>query len=663
MMAPKLFTLDESFLDKYRTKTPPFGFNGLGELVYRRTYSRVKDDGINEVWWETVQRVVEGCYRMQQRHIQSHRLSWDHKKAQRSAQEMYDRIFTMKFLPPGRGLWAMGTPLTEERGLQAALFNCSFASTESVRTELTEPFTFLMDASMLGIGVGFDTAGADKLAAQLQIHAPQGDPVTFQIPDSREGWVESLERMLLSYFEPEQPPVVFDYTIIRAEGEPIKGFGGVSSGYKPLERMHDHIRRILEAHTGRTMSVTGLVDIMNVIGKCVVAGNVRRTALIAFGPPTDEYLDLKNATVNPERNHPTDGWGWTSNNSISATLGMDYTEAAQRVALNGEPGFLWLQNIHNYGRMGDKPTTSDNKVRGANPCAEIPLESYELCNLTETFPARHESLEDFQRTLKYAYLYSKTVTLSTTPWPRTNKVMLRNRRIGLSMSGIQQFVAQHGLDTFRQWCETGYATVKEYDQVYSDWLAIPRSKRVTTIKPSGTVSLLAGATPGMHWPEDITYIRRMRLSAKSPLVKALKKAGYPLEPAAGDPMSMVVEVPVKLEEPGLRTLSQVSMWEQLAMAAFLQKYWSDNMVSCTITFDPETEGPQIAAALAHYQYQLKGISFLPRKPMGAYLQMPYEAIDDAEFQRRITALKPLKFGETAEDVLAERFCNNDSCTL
>ena len=106
------FTLSPAFVKKYVRKKPPFGFNGLGELVYMRTYSRIKEDGKNEMWWETVKRVVEGAYNMQKKWIDSHQLGWNPWQAQRSAQDMYERIFNMKFLPPGRGLWAMGTEIT-----------------------------------------------------------------------------------------------------------------------------------------------------------------------------------------------------------------------------------------------------------------------------------------------------------------------------------------------------------------------------------------------------------------------------------------------------------------------------------------------------------------------------------------------------------------------
>jgi len=652
------FRLSELFMAKYRRKKAPFGFNGLGELVYNRTYSRLKADGKNEQWWETVQRVVEGTFNMQKHHIDAHGLGWNAWKAQHSAQEMYDRIFNMKFLPPGRGLWAMGTPITEEKNLHAALNNCAFVSTDQLKSDFSKPFAFLMDASMLGVGVGFDTKGENTII--LKGTNPARNQEVYIIPDTREGWVESL-KMLLDSYSLGTGAVVFDYTQIRPAGVPIKGFGGESSGPDPLIELHEKSREILDAEIGRPLSITAIVDIMNLIGKCVVAGNVRRSAEIVFGEPdSEEYLDLKNYEVNPHRAE----YGWTSNNSIFATTGMDYEPSAQRVQYNGEPGYAWLENMRAYGRMVDAPNWKDSRACGGNPCLEQTLESYELCCLVETFPNNHDSLEDYLVTLKYAYLYAKSVTLGKTHWPETNRVMLRNRRIGCSMSGIAQFVANQGIGTLQSWMDKGYQHIQKLDKEYSDWMAIPRSIKTTSIKPSGTVSLLAGATPGIHFPESRYYIRRMRLGIDSALVPALEKAGYKLEPAFGSEKStLVVEIPVDIGA-GVRTLDKVSMWEQLALAALAQRYWADNQVSCTVTFDPETEGPQIANALDIFQYQLKGISFLPRLDVGAYSQMPYESIDEETYKEIKGNLSKLSFGRIrGEEVVVERFCDNDVCEL
>ena len=651
------FKLSEKFINKYKRKKAPFGFNGLGELVYMRTYSRIKDDGKNERWWETVQRVVEGTYSMQKSHIESLSLGWNAWQAQKSAQEMYDRIFNMKFLPPGRGLWAMGTPVTEEKGLYAALNNCAFVSTKTLKEDYAKPFCFLMDASMLGVGVGFDTKGAGEIIIK---GVDKDRETTFVIPDTREGWVESLKLLLESYFH-GQPKVNFNYDEVRPAGVPIKGFGGVSSGPEPLQEVHESITEVLEKNSGEPITITTIVDIMNLIGKCVVAGNVRRTAEIVFGEPdNEEYLDLKNYNVNPHR----DQYGWTSNNSIFAELGMDYTDAAKRIVDNGEPGFAWLENMRHYSRMKNGGDNKDHRAMGGNPCLEQTLESYELCCLVETFPNNHDSFEDYARTLKYAYLYAKTVTLGGTHWADTNRVMLRNRRIGCSVSGVAQFITNHGLHELKEWLEGGYNVIQEWDKQYSDWFAVPKSIKTTSVKPSGTVSLLAGATPGLHYPESRFYIRRIRLSKHSELIEPMKKSGYKIEPAFGsEDTTMVVEVPVDVGE-GIRTAGELSIWEQFSLAAFMQRHWADNQVSCTVTFNPETEGDSIPNVLNYFQYHLKGISLLPRHDWGAYPQMPYEAIDEKEYNQQVKKLNKLSFGVIKnEEAEIDKFCNNDSCEV
>lgn len=659
--------LPDSFLNSYKHRKPPFGFNGLGELVYLRTYSRIKPNGKNECWWETVARVVTGTFRIQRDWIESHRLGWDARKARKSAQEMYERMFNMKFLPPGRGLWAMGSSITEERKLYAALNNCAFVSTANLKEVGAKPFCFLMDASMLGVGVGFDVKGAGT----LKVKGPDTEATAkvFVIPDSREGWVESVREQITSYFD-GSAPVKFDYSLVRKEGEPIKGFGGVSSGPGPLQQCHKDLKKTLEHNRGAPITLTCITDIMNMIGACVVSGNVRRSAEIVFGDPfSDEYLALKdyhwdedkNKYVGPKAERAD--YGWASNNSIFAELGMDYSKVAAQTAKNGEPGYAWLENMQQYSRMNNGPDGKDHRVMGGNPCLEQSLESMELCCLVETFPNNHENLEDYLKTLKFAYMYAKTVTLCETHWPETNRVMLRNRRIGCSMSGITQFIARRGLSELKTWCTEGFEAVERYDDVYSDWFAIPKSIKRTSIKPSGTVSLVAGATPGVHFPLSRYYIRRMRLGKSSDLVAPLIEAGFKVEPAAEAPLTtVVVEVPVDIG-PGVRSEYGVSMWEKLQLAAFMQRYWADNQVSCTVSFKPE-EADQIAPALEYFQYQLKGISFLPLKEKKVYKQMPYEEITAEEYEKLTAKLKPLRLRHIEnEQAEIEKFCSNDTCQL
>ena len=685
------FKLDQAFVRKYEPVVPPFGFNGFGEATYMRTYSRIKEDGFNERWHDTVERVVEGTYNMQKRWINSQGLEWSDHKAQESAQEMFDRMYYMKFLPPGRGLWAMGSEITEERGLYAALNNCAFVSTEDLKDDKSKPFRFLMDMSMLGVGVGFDTKGAGSMI--IPGYDKRRTAENFIIPDTREGWVEATGRLIDSYFL-KIAPIKMDYSNLRGEGELIGGFGGKSSGARPLIEMHNELEEILDNNARRPITARTIVDIQNVIGKCVVAGNVRRTAEIAFGEPGDEeFLDLKNYKVHPERKD----YGWTSNNSILAELGMDYSEIAERIRINGEPGLAWLDNMREYSRMGHPPDHKDMKVKGGNPCLEQSLESYELCNLVETFPNHHESKDDFLRTLKFAYMYAKTVTLGRTHWEETNRVLLRNRRIGCSVSGVQQFLGKNGIGELREWLDDGYNEIEKYDGIYSDWLVTPKSIKRTSIKPSGTVSSVAGATPGMHWPNSEYFIRRMRISKQSELVDPIREAGYPVEDDVADSSSYVVEFPVHVGR-GLRSEEHVSMWEQLEMAAFMQEHWADNQVSSTIKFNPglnneefielvelrekprkkkgdlekianlsgkaaRSEGHDIVRALDHFQWKLKGISMLPKED-NVYEQLPFETITSEDYYERLKNIKEVDYGSVRNSkAVGEKFCTTDACEI
>jgi len=686
------FKIDREFVERYSTIKPPFGFNGFGEAVYMRTYSRLMEDGRNEQWGDTIERVVNGTYNMQKRWIVDRGLEWSDYDAQKSSKEMYDRMFHMKFLPPGRGLWAMGSEITEERGLYAALNNCGFTSTENIDKELSKPFRFLMDMSMVGVGVGFDTKGDGK----IKVKGPdiKRGKERYEIPDTREGWVESVGRLIDSYLLGVSP-IQFSYAKIRPKGEDIGGFGGKSAGREPLEELHHSLRETLDREIGRPITSRAIVDIQNLIGKCVVAGNVRRSAEIALGDFRDEvFLDLKNYERHPERAK----YGWTSNNSIFAELGMDYREVAERIRHNGEPGMIWLENIRKFGRMGDPANYKDKRAKGCNPCVEQSLEDKELCNLVENFPFNHGSKEDFLRTLKYSYLYAKTVALGESHWEETNRILLRNRRIGCSVSGIAQFVTNRGLEVLKDWLRDGYDEIQRWDEMYSEWMTVPRSIKTTSVKPSGSVSSVAGATSGMHWPiSSDYYLRRMRISKESKLISPLKDAGYRIESSIDDDSSLVVEFPVHLEG-NIRSESDVSMWEQFSLAAFLQEHWSDNQISCTIKFNPDlrieerkelmglnlkrtrnkkdlermllltgkdlkSEGTQIEYALNYFQDKLKGISMLP-KDDSIYKQPPFESITREEYLERTRDLKGINFsGISGVKAIGEKFCANDVCEL
>jgi adenosylcobalamin-dependent ribonucleoside-triphosphate reductase len=666
------FKLSDDYVQGYKEKKAPFGYtdaagNSVGEITFLRTYSRLKENGEKENWAEVCERVINGMYSIQKDHCKSQRLPWNDSRAQASAKEAFDRLFNLKWTPPGRGLWVMGTPLVNVQKNSAALQNCAFVSTlEMTKQNPAKPFAFLMEASMLGVGVGFDDKGADK---DFAIYSPQGDE-TFVIPDTREGWVESLSLIINAYLKPDQKNPVFDYSLVRPAGVPIKTFGGTAAGHEPLERLHNYIRNIFKGRKGEKVSRVDIADIGNLIGVCVVSGNVRRSAELLIGRLDDDtFLNLKNAERFPERNSydpASPGWGWMSNNSIETTVGQNLDKIVEGIARNGEPGVVWMDVSRKYGRLADPVNNKDHRVVGYNPCAEQSLESYECCTLVETYLGRHDSLEDYKRTLKFAYLYAKTVTLLPTHWEETNAIMQRNRRIGTSMSGVANFADNKGLPTLREWMDEGYKHIKAYDNTYSEWLGIRESIKMTTVKPSGTVSILAGESPGVHWTPGGEYFNRaIRFSNEDPMLPLFKMANYRVEPASESPDSTsVVFFPIKSN--AKRAEREVSIFEKTAIAATAQRYWSDNSVSVTVSFDPEKEAEHVGTVLHMYDGQLKTVSFLP---MGnfTYPQMPYTQITKEEYEADTMKLFPIDFtgvyAGMASDAIGDAYCTTDACEV
>jgi adenosylcobalamin-dependent ribonucleoside-triphosphate reductase len=667
------FKLSSDFVESYQKLEAPFGFkdaatNSLGEITFIRTYSRMKEDGTKERWFEVCKRVIEGMYSVQKNHAKENRLPWNDYKAQKSAQEAYDRMFNLKWTPPGRGLWAFGTPMTMEKRNSASLQNCAMVSTRDIdRNDPGALFAWVMDALMLGIGVGFDTLGQEK---QMFIYAPTEPASIYEIPDTREGWVESVRLLINSFLRQNQSIQEFNYDLIRPLGAPIKGFGGVASGPEPLIDLHTRIRNVIGSRATEPLDSRAIVDIVNLIGTCVVSGNVRRSATLALGTPEDkDFINLKNPEVFAERNSydpDKPGWAWMSNNSIAAEVGTKYEDYVDLIADNGEPGFIWLGVARDYGRLADAPDYKDARVMGFNPCAEQPLESYELCTLVEVHLNRHNSKEDFLKTLKFAYLYGKTVTLMPTHWPITNGIMQRNRRIGTSLTGIAAFADEHGLPVIREWMDEGYKTIRKYDHSYSEWLCVRESVRVTTVKPSGSVSLLSGATPGVHWgPGGAFYLRAIRFGNTDPMIHLLKAAGYKIEPDLVSANTQVVYFPVASGHK--RSEKQVSLFEKIGLAATAQKYWSDNGVSVTLSFDKEEETKFIAPALNMYEGQLKAVSFLP---MGnkTYPQQPYTEITEKDYSEYVGKIGKINWSaiyDGAENLEAqgEMYCTTDYCEI
>lgn len=570
------FQLDDTVVEELERRKPEFGYNGFGEFIFYRTYSRQKHNGKQENWADVVVRVINGVMSIRKDHYVRNRIEWDERRWQDYAAEMAFSMFDMKWLPPGRGLWAMGTPFVVERG-SMALYNCAATKLGS-NDRFANDCHWLMDALMLGVGVGFEALRDD-----FKTYRPEGK-FGYEIPDTREGWCDSVKLLLEAYTQPGRYEPDFDYSKIRKAGEPIKGFGGQASGPDPLVALHDDIRRLCTTQGLSPLRIK--TDIANKIGCCVVAGNVRRSAELAKGDIKDhEFMDLKDYDRSPER----EDFGWMSNNTVALNDDDDFErlgEVARRVVNRGEPGIMNLRNMR-LGRIGrDMKGLREDYADLFNPCGEIPLEDKETCNISETLPTRCHNDSEWLRGCEFASFYSSTVSLLPTHRSETNAVIARNRRIGVGIVDITGWIHQSSMNRVIKLMRKGYEIVRSINKIANCEAGVPEAIRVTTVKPGGTVPKVAGRTSGAGYPTFAETLFNIRVAANAPVVKVLDKAKVPWEPEVFQPKeTRVYKWPAK-QGPALAA-DKVSLWQQAMLLTMIQREWADNAVSNTLYFRPK----------------------------------------------------------------------------
>jgi ribonucleoside-triphosphate reductase len=632
-----------------------FGYNGFGQAVYYRSYSRIIRDEFGnslgqEGWADTVIRVVNGVMSIRKDWYAKNRIKWSESYWQQYAFEMAVSLFRMEWLPPGRGLWAMGSDLVRERGAMA-LYNCAFSD---VGKDWIEDLCWIKDTLMYGVGVGFRPRRLGlTLTEPRQVE-------NFIVPDTREGWVDAMRHLLLS-FEGKCPLPSFNYNNVRPFGAPIKSFGGTASGPDPLKLMLKTMEDLCYRFVNDSDydEVAFKTDLGNLIGVCVVAGNVRRSAEIALCEADDPiFHGLKDYKKYPYR----EGWGWMSNNSVLLEKASDfeYLDEIAQANINGhDVGYLNMINMR-QGRVG-KEYIQEDKAIGINPCGEIPLEHREVCNLSETLPTRCVDHNRWLRACEYATFYCSTVALLPTHQPSTNAVVARNRRIGVSIIDFTGWKEQEGLASVTKYLRLGYKTVRATNKYLANEAGIPESIRVTTMKPGGSVPKMPGRTSGASHPTFRYTLRRMNVGEGTPIDRVLIDAGIPYEDSVYTPRTHVFEFPI--EQGPARPATEVTLWEQAFNIVLLQREWADNAVSNTLYFKPE-EQDQIADVLAHIAPLTKSVSLLPHSNAGIFKQMPEEGISKEEYERRVAGLRPIDWSKfEGSDGQDEKFCTGDTCVI
>lgn len=648
------------FLQKYFNREVPWGYNGLGYIVYKRTYAR-KIEGTNhtEEWWQTVARCINGA--------QSIGADYTPEEAQR----LYDLVFNLKCNFAGRMLWQLGTDTVKKFGANS-LLNCWYVSINDPKT-----FLFIFENLMLGGGVGFSIRREDihelpKVKKDVSIIHQCTKDADFIVPDSRSGWVELLRKVLEAYYNTGKS-FSFSTILIRGAGERIAGFGGTASGPGILIEGIEKISNIFKTREGKKLRSTDVLDICNIIGSIVVAGNVRRSAQIALGDPDDYlYLRAKNWSLG---NIPN--WRAMSNNTIYAD---DFSHISNEIWTNGyitdketgfakgEPyGFFNLPLSQKFGRLKDGPMkscklypTNEDNVLGTNPCAEISLNSYECCNLSELYLNNIASLEELIDCATLLYKTQKATAAMPFIHDETNKIVHKNMRLGLGVTGICQCNEEK-----IEWLDKAYEALRKFDKEWSQHKGYSESIKLTTVKPSGTLSLLAGSTPGVHPAYAPYYIRRVRMGSNDKLVGICRELGYHVEFVRGfdgkdDHTTVVVEFPCFAGDNCVVAKSMTAV-QQLDIVKKLQTYWSDNAVSVTVYYRQE-ELEEIKLWLEqNYETCIKSVSFLLHSEHG-FAQAPYEEISEEMYRKLIEKVKPI-IKDIGQGDLESMECAGGACPI
>ena len=610
----------ETYISKIKDDIKP-QWGPLGYVTYKRTYSRrINDEDKTEEYRDTVLRVLDAC----QRQLNVGFTNRELRKA-------YEYMMKLKFSVAGRFLWQLGTKTVDKLGLMS-LQNCAFVKIDNP----IRPFLWVFDVLMLGTGVGINIQreNVDQLPpvlnVDIEIKRNDAKDADYIVPDSREGWVSLLEEVLEAFFYKGRS-FTYSTILIRGAGSKISGFGGTASGPDYLVNGIDQIVKILSKRKGCKLSPTDCMDIVCNIGTIVVSGNVRRSAIICLGDCDDEeYLNAKNWALGTIPN-----WRAMSNNSVVCNDINTIPESFWNT-YDGSGECYGLINIglsRRVGRTKDGEKYPDPTVCGYNPCAEISLSNFETCCLSEIFLPNIESLKEMKDVCEMAYRICKHSLTIQCHHKETEDVVKKNMRIGIGITGYMQCS-----DEKKKWLSEVYTHLRKYDETYSSERGMPTSVKLTTVKPSGTLSLLAGCTSGAHPGIFQYFIRRIRVSSTNQdILNRCRKNGYHIEyqrnfDGTEDKSTMVIEFACKYPE-GTKLAKDMSAIDQLETIKTLQREWSDNSVSVTIYYRKEELDDIKRWLKENYNENIKTVSFMLHFDH-CFSQAPFEEITKEEYERR-----------------------------
>lgn len=549
-------------------------------------------------------------------------------KLSRDIIKAYKQVHDLKVMPSMRSLQFGGEAINKNN---ARIYNCAF-----VHIKYTRVFAESLYLLLCGTGVGYSVQ-KHHIEQLPMIRKPKRENA-HSIHDSIEGWADAVDALFNAYFNGAIRPI-FDYSQISPKGTYLATTGSKAPGPEPLRIALNLVEKKLQNSIGKKLSSLECHDILCILADCVLAGGIRRAALISLFDKNDEdMLTCKQ------------GEWWTkapyrarSNNSAMLLRESTTEEEFLKVfnacikSNSGEPGFLWVDDLE----------------MGANPCVEIGLQSHQFCNLTTTNMTGIKNEKDFLNRI-YAATLLGTLQASYTDFPylgeKWKQVTESEALIGCSFTGI----ADSPIVT-AELLEKAAALVLEVNEKYAKLIGINIAARTTAIKPEGTASCVLGSASGIHARHARYYLRRIRLNKEESLAKYLK-ATIPelVEDDLFSSRDIVVTVPqespegsiIRDEESASSLLNRVLFYNEKWVRPGHRSGSARHNVSCTINYKPE-EIDLLSKRMWAHRGVYSGISLLPFDG-GTYQQAPFEACDETKFQEVNKLIKDIDLTKVLE---------------
>ena len=606
------------------------------EFIFYRTYSKWQDTlGRRETWVETIDRFM--AYMKE---------NLGEKMSSKDFSETKEAILKQEICPSMRLLWSAGEACKKSN---VWAYNCSYLAPSSWQ-DLGEVMYILMSGAGLGFSVESETVQKfPQIRRQTGKHL-----ATHVVEDSKEGWADAFVLACKTWSDGYD--INFDYSSVRPSGARLKTAGGRASGPQPLIDLINFTKKKILSRQAKRLTNLDLHDIICQIGLIVVAGGVRRSALISLSDIDDESMRKSKQGQfwidNGQRSMANNSAVYSQKPSASEFLN-EWIELIK--SGTGERGIfnrgglmtqLPKRRIENWKKAG---IIDDQNVivglPGSNPCGEITLRSKQFCNLTSIVVRPADTVEDLKRKVRLSTILG-TFQATLTHFGYLSKEWKENCEeealLGVSITGYYDNKTIRTDKVLSELREEAIKVNKEYAKKFG----INHSTCITTIKPHGNSGQLLYVGSGMHPWYAKHYIRRVRISTNDPLYQLIKDQGVPFKAEVGystaNSTVAVVEFPIKAPE-GAVTRDQVSAIDLLNEWKRLKINYIEHNPSVTI-YVGDDEWIKVANFIYENWDIVGGLSFLPRSEH-VYQLAPYEEISKEEYEKRIKEIKHIDFSK------------------